>query len=248
MGHLVLFHNAYFCKMLIATRAIVLKSIKFQDSSLIVKMFTETHGVQSFMIKGVRSVKANGKAGLFQSGMILDLIMYYQENKSLKTLKEYKAAYIYESALYDIRKSSVLLFLFEILEQIIHDDSVDEHLFQFLVSALQQFDAQPFQPDFHLHFLLDFMKHLGMYPNGFQTESLPFFNIKEGEFVMQSSNNPFVLNKDDSSLMNLLLLRQTPFSKQERKRLLQIILDYFHYHIEHFRGVKSLAVLEAIML
>ena len=63
--------------MLINTKAIVFKSVKFQESSLIVKMFTETHGVQTFMVKGVRSVRANGKAAMFQSGMLLDIIMYY---------------------------------------------------------------------------------------------------------------------------------------------------------------------------
>lgn len=234
--------------MLVATKAIVFKSIKFQESSLIVKMFTETHGVQTFMVKGIRSVRANGKASMFQSGMLLDTIMYYQENKSFKTLKEYRASYVYSSALYDIRKSSVLMFLLEILEQCIYDDHEDDQLFLFISNALIKFDQDEFNADFHIHFLMEFMKHLGIYPSGRLSDSTSFFDIKEGEFVSSGQQRPFVLNQLDTALFANVIQNESRFmNKLERKRVLEIIIEYFTFHIEQFKGVKSLKVLETVL-
>ena len=234
--------------MLIATRGIVLKSVKFQESSLIVKVFTESHGVQTFMVKGVRSVKANGKAAMFQSGMLLDFIMYYQENKSFKTFKEYRAAFVYDNALYDIRKSSILMFLIEVIEQCIHDDNEDDLLFNFIFTSLQKLDKQDFNPDFHLYFLLHFMQHLGIYPSANFTASTTYFDIKEGCFTSSFGTNPFVLSKEDSALVVQLLDKDAlQFNRQERKKAIHLLLDYYNYHIENFKGVKSLQVLETVL-
>lgn len=234
--------------MLLATKAIVFKSIKFQDSSLIVKMFTQSHGVQTFMVKGVRSVRANGKAAMFQSGMMLDIIMYYQEHKSFKTLKEYKASYVYDTALYDIRKSSVLMLLLEVLEQCIHDDHEDDALFLFITESLVNFDKNDFAPDFHIYFLLEFMRYLGIYPSGKLSEQRSYFNIREGEFVSAGQNNPFVLNQIDSLLFAKVIHEEQHLTNRvERKRMLEIIIEYFTFHLENFKGVKSLKVLESIL-
>lgn len=234
--------------MLVATKGIVLKSIKFQESSLIVKMFTASHGVQTFMVKGVRSVKANGKAAMFQSGMLLDFIMYYQEAKSFKMLKEYRAAYVYDNAIYEIRKSSILMFLMEVLEQCIHADNEDESLFDFIFSSLQQLDKQDFNPDFHLYFLLHFMQHLGIYPSSKYSSSIPYFDIKEASFTSSFGANPFVLNQEESNIfVRLLDQDKLDFTRQERKKAIHLLLDYYTYHMENFKGVKSLQVLETVL-
>lgn len=234
--------------MLISTKAIVFKSFKFQESSLIVKMLTETHGVQTFMVKGVRSVRANGRAAMFQSGMLLDVIMYYQENKSFKTLKEYRASYVYNTALYDIRKSSILMFLLEVLEQCIHEDHEDDQLFEFIATSLVNFDQQEFSPDFHIEFLLEFMKHLGIFPSGQYSEATPYFHIKEGEFVSFAQGSPFIVNQSDSSIFAKILREEGHLqNRNERKKVLETILSYFSFHVENFKGVKSLKVLEAIL-
>ncbi|MCB0509961.1 MAG: DNA repair protein RecO, partial [Bacteroidetes bacterium] len=131
--------------MLVNCQGIVFKSYKFQDTSLIVKIFTSSHGVQTFMVKGIRSVKANGKASLFQPGVLLDMIMYYQENKNFKGLREYRASHLYSSSLFDIRKSSVLIFLMEIIELCIHGEESNDAMFDFVYSALVRLDKEEFR-------------------------------------------------------------------------------------------------------
>ncbi|MFT6013605.1 MAG: DNA repair protein RecO (recombination protein O) [Chitinophagales bacterium] len=234
--------------MLIATKGIVFKSIKFQESSLIVKIYTETHGLQTFMVKGIRSIKANGKAAMFQPGMLLDIIMYYQEHKSFKSLREYRASHVYTTVMDDIRKSSVLMFLIEMLDQCIHADTEDEKLFVFINNSLREFDERPFEANFHIQFLLEFMKHLGIFPNGQRTSLLSNFNIREGQFTSFSAANSFILADDESILFNNVLQNEAfELDRVSRKKVLKIVLDYYSYHLENFKGIKSLKVLETIL-
>jgi len=234
--------------MLVATKGIVFKSIKFQETSLIVKILTETHGLQTFMIKGVRSVKANGKAANFQSGMLLDLIMYYQDHKSFQSLREYKSTYIYTSVMDDIRKSCVLMFLIEVLSNCVQEDKQDNQLYSFIANSLINFDNNDFEVNFHLYFLLEFMKYLGIYPSGQRTQTQPRFSLKDGDFTSFSSSNPFILSDSQSILWNQLLHEEgLILNKEERKEVLNIILNYYTFHIENFKGIKSLKVLESIL-
>lgn len=234
--------------MLLSTKGIVFKTIKFQETSLIVKIFTESHGVQTFMVKGVRSVKANGRAGVFQPGMLLDIVMNYQESKQFKHLREYRSAVVYTTMMDDVRKSSVLMFLIEVLEQCIEENSEDNRLFEFIEQSLINFDQHNFDPDFHVHFLLEFMKHLGIYPRGRRSASLPYFDVKEGGFTNQLLGNTFTCSEEDSMLIDSVLTDDPPaMLRKDRKRLTHLLLDYFSFHIEKYRGAKSLYVLETVL-
>lgn len=234
--------------MLIATKGIVFKSIKFQETSLIVKIYTETHGLQTFMVKGVRSTKANGKAAMFQPGMLIDLIMYHKEHKSFQSLREYRASHVYTSVMDDIRKSSVLMFLVEVLSQCIHEGTEDNQLYVFIADSLKNFDESEFEANFHIQFLLEFMKYLGIYPTSRQTGLMTNFNIREGEFTAYSATNTFMVRDEESSLFNQVLVNDTmALDRKSRKIVLKILLDYYTYHIENFKGVKSLKVLETIL-
>lgn len=234
--------------MLLSTKGIVFKTIKFQETSLIVKIFTASHGVQTFMVKGIRSVKANGRAGVFQPGMLLEIVMNYQESKQFKHLREYRSSVVYSSMMDDVRKSSVLMFLIEVLEQCIEENSEDDRLFEFIEQSLINFDQHGFDPDFHVHFLLEFMKHMGIYPRGRRSSSLPYFDIKEGEFTSNLSNHTFTFSQEDSVLLDSVLTSEAPpLSRKDRKRLTHLILDYFGFHIEKYRGAKSLYVLETVL-
>lgn len=234
--------------MLLSTKGIVFKTIKFQETSLIVKIFTASHGVQTFMVKGVRSTKANGKAGVFQPGMLLDIVMNYQESKQFNHLREYRSLVVYSTVMDDVRKSSVLMFLIEVLEQCIEENSEDDRLYAFIEQSLINFDQHPFDPDFHVHFLLEFMKHLGIYPRGRQSSALPYFNIKEGEFTDRLLSKEFICSVEASSLLNSVLTNQPPQLKRvDRQQLTHLILDYFGFHIEKYRGAKSLSILETVL-
>ena len=99
-----------------------------------------------------------------------------------------------------------------------------------------------------MYFLLEFMKYLGIYPSGQRTQTQPRFSLKDGNFTSFSSSNPFILSDSQSILWNQLLHEEgLILNKEERKEVLNIILNYYTFHIENFKGIKSLKVLESIL-
>jgi DNA repair protein RecO (recombination protein O) len=79
------------------TRGIVLRTVKYGETSIIVTIFTELFGVQSYLVNGVRTStkKGSGKASMFQPAAILELVVYHNELKHLNRIKEFKWAVMY---------------------------------------------------------------------------------------------------------------------------------------------------------
>src|SRR5215212_9571811 len=98
--------------MIHKTKGIILRTVKYGETSLVVTMFTELFGLQSYLVNGIRtaSKKGNTKAVLFQPAAILDLVAYHNELKNLQRLKEYKWAFLYQHILSDVKKNAVALF------------------------------------------------------------------------------------------------------------------------------------------
>src|ERR1044071_7173878 len=99
------------------TKGIVLRAVKYGDTSLIVTIFTELFGIQSYLINGVRAStkKGSGKANLFQPAAILDLVVYHNELRNLQRMKEFRWGHLYQNIFSDIRKNAVSLFMVELL-------------------------------------------------------------------------------------------------------------------------------------
>ena len=99
------------------TKGVVLRSVKYGESSLIVTMFTELFGVQSYLVNGVRTStkKGSGRANLFQPAAILDLVVYHNELRNLQRIREFKWGYLYRDVLSDIKKNAVASFMVELL-------------------------------------------------------------------------------------------------------------------------------------
>src|ERR1700730_410284 len=103
--------------MLHDSKGIVLRTVKYGETSVIVLIFTEKFGIQSYLVNGVRttSKKGSGKANLFQPAAILELVAYYSELKQLQRLREFKWGQLYQHIFSDVRKNSVALFMVELL-------------------------------------------------------------------------------------------------------------------------------------
>ena len=99
------------------TKGIVLRAVKYGETSLIVTIFTELFGVQSYIVNGVRtsSKKGQGKANLFQPSANLDLVVYHQEIKNLQRLRDFRWGMLYQHIFSDIPKNAVAMFMVELL-------------------------------------------------------------------------------------------------------------------------------------
>ena len=127
--------------MLFKTRGIVFRFTKYGDSSIIVTIFTELFGLQTYIVNGVRSKAAKGKIALFQPLTLLDLVVYYKENANIKRIKEVRCQHQYQTVQTDIRKSSIGIFMNEVLNKSVKEENQAQELFNFLFDSLVSLDG-----------------------------------------------------------------------------------------------------------
>lgn len=235
---------------IVTTKAIVLSSIKYGDTSLIVKCFTAQDGLKTYLIRGVLSAKkGNLKAGYFQVLNQLNLVGNHNTKGNLNTLKEAHILYPYKTVYTNIVKQSIVLFLAEVLSNCIQEEEKNEALYNYLENGFLWLDAQSKIANFHLLFLLNLTRYLGFYPN-ISDEKLGF-DLIEGEFTDTTSSKHIISGNDLNQFKKILNLdfqdlENISFSKQQRQNVLQIILKYYELHLEGFRNPKSLAILETV--
>lgn len=237
--------------MQITTKAIVFSSLKYGDTSLIVKAFTASNGLKSYLLKGVlTSKKGKLKAALFQPLTQLEIVAYHKNKGSLESIRDAKVLHPYKSVHNDIIKNSVVLFLAEMLSNAVREEEENLSLFNYLEYSLFWLDANPSQSNFHILFLINLTKYLGFYPDTSQ-QHYPYFDLVEGEFIPNPSLNP-VLQNEELKIFNQFLginfdaLSQVKTTKTNRKELLKKVILFFELHLHGFRKPKSLPVLNAV--
>ncbi|MRX39497.1 DNA repair protein RecO [Flavobacterium sp. LC2016-23] len=235
--------------MLVKTKAIVISSLKFQEKSLIVKCFTLSNGLKSYFVRDAfSSRKASQKIAYFQPLSILEIEAVHKNKGTLENFKEIKTAVPFQSIHTDIVKSTMVMFLSEMLHYSIQEEEKNESLFTFLETALTWLDHHDEISNFHLILLLETTKYLGFYPDVSEIE-LPFFEMYDGIFTLFHGVGS--LTEHESTLFKKLIdLKfdndQKVFHVIERQILLKILIDYYSFHLDGFKKPKSLEVLKEV--
>lgn len=235
--------------MLVTTRAIVLHSIKYSETSLVCRMFTEELGLQSYLLQGVRGAKGN-KAALYRPLNMLNMVAYHKkENKGLQRVKEANLAHIYTDMPFNIRKSSIAMFVSEVLNHTIKEELHDPELFEYLFNWLVDLDNTQDKLAYkHLGFLLDLSVYFGFKPEGQFNKDHPFFDLIEGQFVHQRPIHPNYISPELSAHLAIILNHQQPtMNMLERNTLLEKLILFYRYHIEGFPPLKSHKILSEVL-
>lgn len=234
--------------MIIKTKAIVISSLKYQEKSLIVKCFTESDGLKSYFVPNAFSGNKNKtKAVFFQPLTQLEIIASHRNKGSLEHFREIKVNYLYQTIPINIIKSSIVIFLAEVLHSAIREEEKNTALFEYLETSLQWLDTHHQISDFHLSTLIGITRYLGFYPAKEQ-DIEPYFEMINGVF----SSNPGIntLNEKESQLLKKLLKlkrnQEPAFLVSERQLLLKIIMDYYTLHLDGFRRPKSVEILKEV--
>ncbi len=239
--------------MLYKTKGIVLNTFKYGDNSIISSIYTEQFGRLSFLVNGVHSKKSKTKINNFQQLFILDLEIYYKENRNLQKIKEIKADFILETIPFDIVKSSQAILLSEVLTKSLKEEEGNKGLYEFLYNSIRYLDiAEEGKSNFHLLFLLKLTKYLGLLPKNNYSMYFPIFDIVNSEFVQNSTELETQLNPQLSLLISKMLsldynnLQEIKLNKEKRNSLLEKILLYYKLHIPEFYEIKSLNVFKEV--
>jgi DNA repair protein RecO (recombination protein O) len=220
--------------MLHKTKGIVFRYTRYGDTSIIVTIFTEVFGLQSYIVNGVRSASAKGKIALYQPLNLLDLVVYYKENAQIKRIKEVKSLHPYHSLQTEIRKASIAMFLNELLNKAVKDESHARELFEFIAEALITLDDLPeHYENFHLVFMIRLSRFLGF--GAHAVHDITGYRIVDTS-VEESLNELLHAELDASITLPLL----------QRRMLLDVLLKFYSDHNDSLGEFKSVAVLKEV--
>ncbi len=240
------------------TKGIVLRTVKYGETSVIVSIFTELFGVQSYLVNGVRvsSKKGSGRANLFQPSAILDMIVYHNELKQLQRIKEFKWAHIYQHILPDVRKNAVALYMIELLTKCLKQPESNPDLFHFAEDAFLHLDEanNTVTANLPLFFTLHLPVFFGFRFNDNYSASHQYLDLQEGGFVDQQPTHPYFLDDKQAYVTSQLLKVQQPAELNDlklnhdfRRNLLFRYEVFYALHIQDFGTMKTLPVLREIL-
>jgi DNA repair protein RecO (recombination protein O) len=215
--------------MLHKTRGVVFRFTKYGESSIIVNIFTDLFGLQSYIVNGVRSRTAKNRIALYQPLTLLDLVVYHRENANINRIKEVKCLYPYQSIHLDIRKSGVALFINEIINKTIKEESHAEELCDFMIKSFLTLD----QLNFHLRFLLKLSRHLGF--GAYNTNEIL------GVRLVDASTEQLMASLIETDYGDTLTI-----TNPQRRELLDILLRFYSDHVA-LGEIRSVPILRDVI-
>jgi DNA repair protein RecO (recombination protein O) len=220
--------------MLHKTRGIVLRFTRYAETSIIVTIFTDAFGLQSYIVNGVRSKSGKPKIALYQPLTLLNLVVYHRPNANLERIKEIQVLHPYQSLTADVRKSAIAMFLTELLNKTVKDESHAAELFDFLSTSLIAIDglASNFE-NAHLIFMVKLSRYLGFGPQ--------FANEILGGRITDEETEKIL-----SVLIALNFGDPLPMTNLQRRTILDLLLKFYADHLENFGEIRSVQILREI--
>jgi DNA repair protein RecO (recombination protein O) len=239
--------------MLHTTPGIVLHSFKYSDTSLIARILTRDIGLQSYLVPGVRKSKSRIKANLFQPLSLVELVVNHQDRSGLQRMKEIRTLHPTGNIATDIRKSSIAMFLSEMMLGAFKHQDPQNQAFEFILNAILRLEIlEENLSAFHIIFLLQLSKYLGFAPANDYTENKCYFNMREGIYQHDQDIAGLSMGLEESrcfyqlSQSNMSGPLEVKIPAGLRKNLLLKTVDFYRLHLEGFKEVKSLAVLDTV--
>ena len=220
--------------MLHKTYAIVLKTIKYKESSIILTLFTEKFGARTYIVNSVRTRKPRYSMAFFQPLSLLDLVVYNKETANINRVSEVKPAVLFSSIPYNSTKTAQTLFLSELLNKLIKEEHPAPDLFHFMFNSIELFDHLPDNyQNFHLQFLLKLSKYLGFAAEAYHPLIRDNFDVAQGKLLSDLLYNPFA--------------RPPALTGKARGDILEDILRFYRNHSDEPLELKSLKVFKSMI-
>jgi DNA repair protein RecO (recombination protein O) len=238
------------------TRALVLRTVRYGETSVIVTAFTELFGVQAYLINGVRTAKQGGKLSYYQPGALLDLVVYHAPQKNLQRIRDGQWSILLPDLFGHVIKNCVVLFQAELLLKCLKQPEPHPDLFVFCVDFLTQLhtaDATE-TANMPLYFSLQLANLMGFQLDAAEFEQGMHLDIWEGCFTFNMPKHPHVTDATEAAAFAAILQARTladlgavSLQQSMRHRLLHWMTVFYALHVPDFGELKTLPVLQAIM-
>ncbi len=239
------------------TRAIIFRTVKYGETSLVVSAFTELFGLQTYLVNGVRTSKKSGlKASLYQPASVVDMEVYHNERNTMHRIKECNRAHIFKMVLTDVMKNSVAIFLMELLYKLLKQPEQNSDLFYFCEDSLLQLDESTAHvtANLPLFFALHISHFFGFKIDDNFSEENAFLDLQEGNFINARPSHTYYIEGENALITSELLKIMVPselndirMNHLKRRELLQRYMEYYALHIQDFGQMKTLMVMQEVL-
>jgi DNA repair protein RecO (recombination protein O) len=244
--------------MLQSTKAIILRTVAYGDTSLIVSAFTEKYGLQQYMVKGARKSgkKGGSQSSMLQPAAILELVVYHNEQKQLQLVKEMKWDVVYAQVMSGISKNAIALFMVELLTKCVKQPETNDELYAFVESNLLLLDScdNAVAANLPLYFALKLAGILGFRMEDEYNMAQTYLDLQAGTFVQEPPIHGMYLEPALSEVTyqllqhdNAITLYRIKLQQTQRRELMQAYMHFFQFHISDFGNMKSLQVLQEVL-
>lgn len=240
--------------MKLSSRGIVLHSTKYSETSLVVKIYTEQAGMGSFIVGGVRSKKGKFSNSLFQPLTLVEMNASGKPGQTMLRITDIQLSPPFSGIPGDMIKSTIALFIAEVIYRSIREEEVNSALFNFLNNGIQFLDLSHHNCSrFHIFFMIQLSRHLGFYPNGTYSKNISYFDLREGLFRNDMPVHVDFFDRQQTGILHELMNRsfdnfhETVISGAVSKALLYGLVTYFELHQTQGHQIRSHKVLEDVL-
>ncbi|MFI3286814.1 MAG: DNA repair protein RecO [Rikenellaceae bacterium] len=231
-------------------RGVVLNTVKYGDSSLVAQLLTDTGGRVSFMVQGVRSTRGRGsKLALFQPLFALEFVGLQPNRGELHKFSEVHSGLTLSKTPFDVRRSTIALFIAEVIYRLVKESEVNQRLFDFVWGSVEALDTiDEGVSNFHLWFLANLSRVMGFAPTNNYSKGY-YFDIKEGCYTPHKAAHNLVMEPNNATILrdmiecNVNYLGEIGLNRRQRVAFLEDLIRYFGYHLEEINSVKSISIL-----
>lgn len=234
-------------------RGVVLNTIKYGDKGLVVQMFTSLHGRQSYMVQGLGSRGGRtSRAALFQPLFALEFEGLESSKMQMHRFSEVHAGIVLRSIPFDVKKSTIALFMAEVLHRLVKESEANEMLFDFVWGSIEALDvADEGVANFHLWFLSNLCRFLGFSP-GNEYVAGGWFDMAEGLFTAVEPPRRMAMSQQNALILRDMLecdvryLAEVGLNRTQRVEFLDALLAYYAYHLDTINSVQSVKILQEV--
>jgi len=239
--------------MLITTRGIALSLIRYSDNKIIVKIFTEHSGMQSYIVYcGGKNRKT---FRMFSQAAVIEIVALHKNGRDLQQIKEVSYSFIPVNISFDIRKSSIAMFIKELISACVKEHEPNKAVFAFFEKTFMNLDvAESGLSAYHLRFMAEFASYLGFMPENTYSADKTYFDMTEGLFVNEPPGHAHFMSPVQSLVFHELIqgthavnYNNRLMYREFRDEMLHLLIDFYRIHLPGMGKVNSHEILREVL-
>lgn len=233
---------------------IVLNTIKYNDKHNIVRIYTDSRGITSFLVRQGHTPAARMRAAMLMPLSLVEFEANFTAGHDLGTMHDLRRSHALSSIYSDPYKNAIAFFVSELLLHTIQEQEANAVLFRFIEQSVLTLDsAQRGIANFHLCFLYRLGALVGIQPDDGSYRDGYWFDMDGGVFTpgrpMRNGLEPqkaaflHIMSRMTPDNMHLFAL-----NRNQRNEILDTMLAYYRLHNSTLGTLKSPDVLKQIFV